>query len=143
MSSPYSPPGAPLSDAPGGKSSTGLDANVASLLCYVTMFCCGLGIIISLIFFLIEKSSRLVRFHALQGLLFGGVWIVVGMLFRILYGLLNIADMGILGIGLAGVQLLVILVLIVFLILAAIKAYQGQYYKLPVIGEFAWNAINK
>jgi len=29
------------------------------------------------------------------------------------------------------------------LILAAIKAYQGQYFKLPIIGNIAWNIVNK
>jgi uncharacterized membrane protein len=133
----------PSSGPPSGKTQIGLEQNVAATLCYLTMFCCGLGIIISLIFFLVEKSSRFVRFHSLQGLLFGAVWIAVGIAFKVLYGLLNFADMGILGIGLWGVQLLVILVLVLFLILAAIKAYQGQYYKLPVLGDIAWNAIDK
>ena len=46
------------------KSSTGLDENIAALLSYV------FGWISGLIFFLIEKDSRLVRFHAMQSLLF-------------------------------------------------------------------------
>jgi len=35
------------------------------------------------------------------------------------------------------------LLLLVFVILAAIKSYQGQYYKLPIIGEIAWGIVNK
>ena len=143
MSSEYQPPPAP-SDAPGGKSSVGLDANVAALLCYLTMICGGLGIIVSLVFFIVEKTNRLLRFHAMQGLLFGGVWIVVGVAFRILSMLLDIGDMGLFGFwGLLLVRLLVGLFLLAFLILAAIKAYQGQYYKLPLIGDIAWNIVNK
>ena len=108
------------------------------------MICCGLGIIVSLVFFIVEKTNRLLRFHAMQGLLFGGVWIVVGVAFRILSMLLDIGDMGLLGFwGLLGVRLLVGLFLLAFLILAAIKAYQGQYYKLPLIGDIAWNIVNK
>src|SRR3982750_4502476 len=45
------------------KSSTGLDENIAALLSYV------FGWVSGLIFFLIEKDSRLVRFHAMQALL--------------------------------------------------------------------------
>jgi len=73
-----------------------MDANLASMICYLTMICCGLGIIISLVFFLIEKTNRLLRFHAMQALLYGGVWIVVGVAFRVLSAVLSIGDMGIL-----------------------------------------------
>ena len=147
MSSPYTPPAAAPSDAPGGKASIGMDANVASMICYLTMFCCGLGIIISLVFFLIEKTSRLLRFHAMQALLFGCGFALIGIAFKILQVLVNVAigDMvGLLGsLGLWLVQILVGLILAIPLILAAIKAYQGQYYKLPIIGNIAWNIVNK
>lgn len=147
MSSPYTPPNAPPPEAPGGKASIGMDANVASMICYLTMICCGLGIILSLVFFLIEKTSRLLKFHAMQALLYGGVWIVVGIAFRILMMIVNIAlgdTIGFIGVlGLWLVRILVALVLLAFLILAAIKAYQGQYYKLPIIGNIAWNIVNK
>src|SRR2546428_9047770 len=92
MSFEYQPPPAP-SDAPGGKSSVGLDANVASMLCYLTMICCGLGIIVSLVFFIIEKTNRLLRFHAMQALLFGGVWVVLGIALKILTAILSIGDL--------------------------------------------------
>jgi uncharacterized membrane protein len=142
MSAQYQTPGDPP-QAPGGQTSIGLDANLASMLCYLTMICCGLGIIVSLVFFIVEKTNRLVRFHAMQALLYGGVWIVVGVAFRILGMFLVIGDMGILSLGLLGVRILVALFLLVFLILAAIKSYQGQYYKLPIIGDIAWNIVNK
>ncbi|HEY3103704.1 MAG TPA: DUF4870 domain-containing protein [Pyrinomonadaceae bacterium] len=147
MSQPYTPPPPPETDAPGGTASIGMDANLASMLCYLTMICCGLGIIISLVFFLIEKTSRLLRFHAMQALLYGGVWIVVGIAFRILSMIAEIALGDTLGIlvffGWLAVRLLVALVLLAFLIMAAIKAYQGQYYKLPILGNIAWNIVNK
>src|SRR5260370_4736431 len=133
------PPVPPPTDAPGGKTSVGMDANLASMLCYLTMLCCGLGIIISLVFFIIEKTNRLLRFHAMQALLFGGVWIVVGIAFKILTTVVDIAVGDTVGFmafwGLLLVRVFVALVLLVFLILAAIKAYSGQYYKLPVIGN--------
>lgn len=139
---PPPPPGTPPG-GPGGKTSLGLDENVAAMLCYLTMLCCGLGIIVSLVFFLTEKTSRFVRFHALQGLLFGGLWIAVGFVFGILQAILNAADMGILGVGLIGVRAVIGLVLIVFLILAAVKAYQREIYKLPLIGDMAENIISR
>ena len=146
MSAPYEASGPP-SGAPGGKTGVGMDANLASMLCYLTMICCGLGIIISLIFFIIEKTNRLLRFHAMQGLLFGGVWIVVGIAFKILSMLVDIALGDTVGFmafwGLLLVRVFVALVLLIFLILAAVKSYQGQYYKLPIIGNIAWNIVNK
>jgi len=136
-----------LTDAPGGKTSIGMDANLASMLCYLTMICCGLGIILSLVFFLMEKTNRLLRYHAMQALLYGGVWIVVGIVFRLLMVIVDVAlgdTLGFFGFwGLLLVRLFVALVLLLFLILAAIKAYQGQYYKLPIIGDFAWKIVNK
>ena len=148
MSAPYTPPPPPPdSNAPGGQASIGMDANLASMICYLTMICCGLGIVISLVFFLIEKTSRLLRFHAMQALLFGGVWIVVGIVFRILSMVADIALGDTLGVfvffGWLAVRLLVALVLLGFLIVAAIKAYQGQYYKLPILGNIAWGIVNK
>ena len=149
MSAPYTPPPPPPPDstAPGGQASIGMDANLASMICYLTMICCGLDIVISLVFFLIEKTSRLLRFHAMQALLFGGVWIVVGIVFRILSMLADIALGDTLGVfvffGWLAVRLLVALVLLGFLIIAAIKAYQGQYYKLPILGNIAWGIVNK
>jgi uncharacterized membrane protein len=144
MSTPYTPPPA---EASVGQSSLGMDANLASMLCYLTMICCGLGIIVSLVFFLIEKTSQLVKFHAMQGLLFGGVWIVMGIAFTILGYIVDLALGELIGFmafwGMLLVRLLVALVLLAFLIMAAIKAYQGQYYKLPIIGNIAWNIVNK
>ena len=147
MSSPYTPPPPPSTEPQVGQSSTGMDANLVSMLCYLTMICCGLGIIVSLVFFLIEKTSRLVRFHAMQALLFGGVWVVLGIVFTIIARLVDVALGDMIGFmafwGILLVRILVALVLLAFLIMAAIKAYQGQYYKLPIIGNVAWNIVNK
>src|SRR5262245_42868957 len=90
MATPIEPPQVPT-EAPGGKASIGMDANLASMLCYLTMICCGLGIILSLVCFFMEKTSRLLRFHAMQALMYGGVWIVVGIAFRILMRIVDIA----------------------------------------------------
>jgi uncharacterized membrane protein len=101
------------------KTSSGMDQNVAGLLCYVA------GWITGLIFFLIEKENRFVRFHAMQSIItFGGltvVFIVVGMI-----PFLNLVL----------VPILAILQLILWIVLM-VKAYQGQLFKLPVIGDMA------
>ena len=70
-----------------------------------------------------------------------------GIAFKILMVIVDIALGDTLGFaafwGLLLVRIFVALVLLIFLILAAIKAYQGQYYKLPIIGNIAWNIVNK
>lgn len=120
------------------KSSTGLDENLAAPLSYVATWLSGL------VFFLMEKDSRLVRFHAMQAILLGAAATVGGIVLWVLWVvvtliLAQIAD--VLG-TLAGLVLgLVIgvyyLAIFVAWVLCLIKSYQGQYYKLPVLGNFA------
>ena len=124
--------------AQAGKSSTGLDENIASLLSYV------FGWVSGLIFFLIEKDSRLVRFHAMQSLLFNVLVAVVGIaLWIVLFVVFMIAAQisGTLATLLSLVSILVwgvfLLGILAGFILCLVKAFQGQYFKLPVIGNFA------
>ena len=105
------------------KSSTGLNANVAGLLCYV------LGWVSGLVLILIEKDSKFVRFHALQSIyVFGTItvaaivlgWIpVLGIVLSTLIWLL-------------GVALWIVLM---------VKAYKGEMYKLPWAGDLAEKKI--
>jgi len=120
------------------KSSTGLDENIAALLSYI------FGWVSGLIFFLIEKDSRLVRFHAMQSLLLNIVFIVIGIgLWIVMFVLVMIVSQvsGLASTLLSLVATLVWVVLIiagvVAVILCLIKAFQGQFFKLPVIGNFA------
>jgi uncharacterized membrane protein len=121
-----------------GKSSTGLDENVAALLSYIATWVSGL------IFFLIEKESRFVRFHAMQAILLGasGLVLGLGLYFVWVFGWLIFASISdVLGwlVGLV-LGLLIFVFWIAFLIafvMCLIKAYQKQYFKLPVIGNFA------
>ena len=121
-----------------GKSSTGLDENVAALLSYVLTWLSGL------VFFLIEKDSRLVRFHAMQSLLLAVTFFAVELVLWIasfIIGLILGQISGVLGTLVA--FLIGLLAFVVFIgaaigwIMGMIKAYQGQYFKLPLIGNFA------
>ena len=101
------------------KTSSGMNQNVAGLLCYVA------GWITGLIFFLIEKENRFVRFHAMQSIItFGGLTVLFIGLGMIPF--VNLVLLPILGL----VQLVLWIVLMV-------KAYQGQLFKLPIIGDMA------
>ena len=121
-----------------GKSSTGLDENVAALLSYV------FGWISGLIFLLIEKDSRLVRFHAVQSIILNVssavlligleiISVVVSLVLSQLSGALSF----IVGIVFWLVIMVLALAIIAAWVVCLIKAYQSQYFKLPIIGNFA------
>ena len=105
---------------------SGLTDNVAGMLAYVT-------IIPAIVFLVLEpyNKKRFVRFHSFQNIFFVVAWIVIGIALSI------VAAIPVLGwltlliwplIGLGG--------LIVWVIML-IKAYQGQMFKLPIIGDMA------
>jgi uncharacterized membrane protein len=147
MATPNPADGSP-SGAPGGKTSIGLEANVGAMLCYIANFLCCIGLILAIVFLVTEKENRFVKYHAVQSLYLAGVQIVMGVvvaiLGMILSMVLNMIDMSILAwILILGLRLILFLIFIVFWLIAGIKAYGGQWYKLPVIGEFAWKTIDK
>lgn len=120
------------------KSSTGLDENIAALLSYV------FGWVSGLIFFLIEKDSRLVRFHAMQSILLNAAALVLGIVLWVAWVVVAIMFAMVSETMASLVSVLFGLVIMVFylglllgVIFCLIKAYQKQYFKLPVIGNFA------
>lgn len=125
----------------GGKTALGLDANVGALLCYLANIVCYLGVVYSIIVLVTDKTNKLTRFHAVQSLLILGAGIVVGIpLYVIMFvGVFIDAAIGFpIVSGLIGLILGVFgIALFVLTIIAAIKAYGGEFYKIPVIGNFA------
>ena len=101
-----------------GKSSTGLDENVAGFLCYL------FGFITGIVFLVVEKESRFVKFHAMQSTITFLSLFVISMIL----GWIPI-------IGLL-VYPLWILSLILWLLLM-IKALRGERYSLPIVGKMA------
>jgi uncharacterized membrane protein len=148
MATPY-PEGAPASGAPGGKTSfMGLDSNVGAMLCYIANFLCCLGLVLAIIFLFTEKENRFVKFHAVQSLFLAALQIAVGLVIGILGLILSLAlnafDMAWLAwILILGLRFILLIVFLVLWIMGGIKAYGGQWYKLPIIGEFAWKTVNK
>lgn len=133
------PSNTPIATPPGGgpndKTGIGMEANLASALGY------PIGLI-AIILVIIEKENRFARFHALQSLLLHVAWVVVfivcGIFFAILAAISDV--LGILGIILFPVLLLVYIASLLF---CAYKAYQGQMFKLPVIGDVSANFAGK
>jgi len=101
------------------KTSIGLEENIAGLLCYVV------GWITGIVFLVLEKENKFVRFHALQSLL---TFLPLSVLAWIL-GWIPFVGWVIAG-------LVWILILILWLILM-FKAYKGEKYKLPIVGGIA------
>ena len=140
------PPPPPQSD---GKTKTlGMSYNVAAMLCYIPACFCCLNLIPCILWLATEpRENRLLRFHALQGLLLFGVWFVVWILFTII-GFAFGASMSVMpgdsGLVAAGGGLVLFLIrlcvgvgLLIIHVVAMIKANSGQMWKLPVIGDIA------
>jgi uncharacterized membrane protein len=107
------------------KASFGLDENIVSLLCYLVVWISGL------IIYLVEKDNKMVKFHALQSVL-------TFLPLNILYWILGYIFWWT-GIGYILTVLIGIIMFILWIVLM-IKAYQGEKYKLPVVGDIAENA---
>jgi len=148
MSSPY-PESGPPSGAPGGKTSfLNLDSNVAAMLCYILNFVCCLGLVLSIILVITEKENRFVKFHAVQSLFLAALQIAVGLVIGILGIILSLAlnafDLAWLAwLLILGLRFILLLIFLALWIMGGIKAYGGQWYKLPIVGELAWKTVNK
>ena len=120
-----------------GKTSTGIAANIAGLLCYV------LGWLTGLIFFLIEKENKFVRFHALQSMIIFGGLFVLSIAIGIFVGIFAAVGAGFLVPVLTLINGLLGLLGLVLWILLMIKAYQGELFRLPIAADLADKMINK
>ena len=106
-------------------STTSLEPNVAGLLCYLV------GWITGLVFILIEKENKFVRFHAMQSIVTFGAFTVLWIPFSIL------SQMDILRVLFGILQAVTGILAFVLWIVLMIKAYQGERYKLPIAGDIA------
>jgi uncharacterized membrane protein len=143
----YGTPGS--SPPPPSSALGGMDPKVAAAISYIW--------IVGLIFFFLEKENRFVRFHAMQSILFGVansiimiVLMIVAMILTVAFGIGGAMVGG--GIGTLVSMLvwliwllfwLIAMVMFIGLIFAAVKAYQGQKFKLPIIGNMAEKIVEK
>ena len=112
--------------SPAAPAAGGLTDNVAGALAYVT-------IIPAIIFLVLEpfNKKRFIRFHAFQCLFFAIAWTVLWI------GLAFIGHIPFLGWATLLLWPLISLVGFVIWLILVLKAYQGQMFKLPVIGDMA------
>lgn len=108
------------------KTSSGLEENVAGLLTYV------LGFVTGIIFLLIEKDNKFVRFHAMQSIVVFGAFFVLSLVLNVVPVIGTIVS----------ILILPPLSLIVWIVLM-VKSYQGNRYKLPIAGDFSEKQLAK
>src|SRR5699024_6507553 len=105
-------------------SSTNLEENVAALLCYLGSFVTGI------IFIIIEKNSKFVRFHEMQSLVFFVGLVVINFIVFFLRFSTILTEL---------ITFFTFIMSIVFMV----KAYQKEYFKFPVAGQVAEDFVNK
>jgi uncharacterized membrane protein len=104
-----------------GRSSTGLDESVAGLLCY--MF----GFVTGIIFLIVEKESRFVKFHAMQSTItFLGVFVIL-----VVFGWVPLLG------------LLIWIAALVLWLFLMVNALRGKMVELPVVGKWAAEKAKK
>lgn len=102
-----------------GPTSLGMKPNVAALLSYLA------GLLTGIIFFILEKENKFVRFHAMQSIITFGAFFVL----NIVLGFIPV-------IGWSLIPLVGVIQLIIWIILM-VKAYKGEHFKLPMVGDIA------
>jgi uncharacterized membrane protein len=115
------PPAAGAPGPPPAVVSSGIDPNTAAAISYL--------FIPAIIFLLVEPYSKtpLVRFHSFQSI---GLF-VVGLVVNEVFNFFPYFSMS------WTFHELISLGLFVIWIIAIVKAYQGQWFKLPIIGDYA------
>ena len=144
---PEAPPAAPLaatappaaSTAPPAAASSGLSPNGAAALAYITF-------IPAVLFLIIEPYNKtpLVRFHSFQSIglavIWFAFWIIMAVFGMFLSFIPVIRTMAIFLIPLAYFAFGICL--FIMWLLAIMKASKGEWYKLPIIGNFAMKQAN-
>ena len=107
-----------------GTTSIGLEENVAGAVAYL------LGFLTGIVLLLVEKDNAFVRFHAMQST----------VLFVLIFVVNIVLTATLIGILLVPIVLLIAFVLWLFMMW---KAYSGEKFKLPIIGDFAEQQMMK
>ena len=127
-----------------GKTALGLDANIGAMLCYVAnIIPCvvPLGLVYSIIVVVQDKTNKLARFHAFQSIFLALATIPLIIIYFVGFGIAFAIDAAL---GFPLFMFVVWLIVMLFglaifigVIYSAIKAFQGEIFKLPIIGNFA------
>ncbi|MBI2083235.1 MAG: DUF4870 domain-containing protein [Deltaproteobacteria bacterium] len=114
----------------GSTKGTGLAPNIASAICYLC------APITSIVMMLVEKENRDVQFHAWQATVLSVGYIVVSIALNILAIIMG-KLIGFLGMVVHWFSPLVGLAAFILWLICLVKAYQGERWKIPYLGDFA------
>lgn len=125
------PVASPTPPPPGTAGAAGLEDNVAGALCYLV------GFITGVLFLVLEPYSKrpFVRFHAFQSILFSAGWIALSIAFSIGFAIVG----AVLHLWFIFFPLRLLIGLIGFLLwlFCMYKAYNREWYQLPLVGPIA------
>lgn len=111
------------------KNAFGLSENVASALCYLFAYVSGI------VFLIAEKENKVIRFHALQSIIWFGALAVLSGAVYLLFGWVFL---------LGGLALRVVSVVqFVSWVYLVYSAFVGKMIKLPIIGDAVWAQIDR
>ena len=114
---------------------TRMNARTAALLSYLLWWFSGL------IFFLIERKNRFVRFHAAQSFIFFGT---VSVLYAILKLISLIPILGfLLSPFLTCATLIIVIPAVLIWLFLMLQAYRGVYVRLPIFSEYAERLVSR
>lgn len=106
------------------ETSLGMNENVEGALSYLLFWVTGI------VFYILEKDNEFVKFHAMQSIVtFLGLTVIGAVLSVIPF------------IGWILSPLISLLAVVLWLILM-LKAYQGEKFKLPIVGDFVENQMS-
>jgi uncharacterized membrane protein len=132
-----------VADDTRAKTALGLEANLGAAIGY------PVGVLAIIMFFM-EKENRFARFHALQSILYSAVavvvfvaLIIVWLVLSLLLSLVSSALATVVGILMGLVLVGIGLAYLGGLVFCALKAYGGNSFKLPVVGNMAEKIANK
>lgn len=88
-----------------------------------------LGFVTGVVILLVEKDDKFIRFHAMQSSVVSGALFIVSLVLGFI--LAPIAILATL------VNIIISIAGIIVWIVSMVKAYQGQLYKWPIVGDFS------
>ncbi|MBU3090019.1 DUF4870 domain-containing protein [Clostridium gasigenes] len=139
------------------KSSLGLDANIVVLIAYlggiIVSFIPGISFLafaVPVIIYFVEKDSKFVKFHAMQGVLLTVVGVIFSIIISILVGIFVGLVLFSSAVGAVSVlsitsifALIVPVIMFIFMIIATVKGWNYECYEMPVIGKLASKIVFK
>ena len=105
------------------KTALNLNENIEGMLCYLLTWITGI------VFLVLEKENKFVKFHAIQSIATFLPLMVISYILKAITGWIPFIE-GLISFALSALYIILWAVLLY-------KAYTGEMFKLPVVGDFA------